>query len=58
MSLELLMGVVGVIVTILVIAGMILITPRGTTSSLSIAESRGVERAAPRTSAENQPIRP
>jgi hypothetical protein len=58
MSLELVMGVVGVIVTILVIVGMILITPGGTISSRSIAESRGVERAAPPTAAENQPIRP
>lgn len=32
MSLDLLIGIIGVVVTILVVAGMILITPHGTTT--------------------------
>ena len=41
MSLDVVIGLVGVIVTILVVVGMILITPRGVDSSQLPAESSG-----------------
>ena len=47
MSLDVVIGVVGVLVTILVVAGMILMTPRGLQSSRPPADSPGVEDEPP-----------
>ena len=51
MSLEIVIGVIGFVVTILVIAGMILLTPRGAVTSRSIAAAhrRPAEDGRPST---------
>ncbi len=51
MSLDLLIGVIGVLVTVLVVAGMILITPHGATTrprpADGAAADAGADAAAP-----------
>ena len=49
MSLDLVIGLVGVIVTILVVVGMILITPRGVDTSHALAEPPGINAVVPST---------
>ncbi len=46
MSLDLLIGVIGVLVTVLVVAGMILITPHGATTRPRPADGADAEDAA------------
>jgi uncharacterized iron-regulated membrane protein len=46
MSLDVLIGIIGVLVTLLVVAGMILITPRGAVPHRAHAEPRERERDA------------
>ena len=47
MSLDLVIGLVGVIVTVLVVVGMILITPRGVETRQRSAEPPGTKDVAP-----------
>ena len=47
MSLDVVIGLVGVIVTILVVVGMILITPRGVDTSHSLAEPPAINDVVP-----------
>ena len=49
MSLDVVIGMVGVIVTILVVVGMILITPRGVETSYSPAQPPSVDDVVPST---------
>ncbi len=46
MSLDLLIGVIGVLVTVLVVAGMILITPHGATTRPRPADGADAEDTA------------
>jgi hypothetical protein len=61
MSLDVVIGLVGVIVTILVVVGMILITPHGVETShvhsQSAAETPGVDDVAPPDARGDQPAR-
>jgi hypothetical protein len=54
MWLDLVVGVVGVVVTILVVVGMFLITPRGLEKPRPAAEPPGVADAAPPTPTASQ----
>ena len=58
MSLDVVIGLVGVIVTILVVVGMILITPRGVGTSQLPAEPPGSNDAVPPTATATQPALP
>jgi hypothetical protein len=49
MPLDVIIGLVGVIVTILVVVGMILITPRGVDTSRPLAEPPGIDDVASST---------
>jgi hypothetical protein len=59
MSLDVVIGLVGVTVTILVVVGMILITPHGVETShlhsQSVAETPGVDDVAPPTPVATSP---
>jgi uncharacterized iron-regulated membrane protein len=58
MSLDVVIGLVGVIVTVIVVVGMVLITPRGVDSSHFAAESPGSNDVAASTPRATQPARP
>ena len=58
MSLDVVIGLVGVIVTILVVLGMILITPRGVATSHPPAEPPGINDVVPSTPTATQPAPP
>jgi hypothetical protein len=58
MAPDVVIGVVGVIVTILVVVGMILITPRGVDASDSAGEPRGIGDLAPSTPTASEPALP
>ena len=62
MSLDVVIGLVGVIVTILVVVGMVLITPHGVETShllsQSAAEAPAGDDVAPSTPVSTQPARP
>jgi hypothetical protein len=58
MSLDVVIGLVGVIVTILVVVGMILITPRGVDSSQLPAEPPGSTDVEASTATATQPALP
>ena len=58
MSLDVVIGLVGVIVTVLVVVGMILITPRGVISSQLPAEPPGSNDVVASTATPTQPALP
>jgi uncharacterized iron-regulated membrane protein len=58
MSLDVVIGLVGVIVTILVVVGMILITPRGVDRSQLAAEPPGSKDVVASTATATQPTLP
>jgi hypothetical protein len=58
MSLDVVIGLVGVIVTVLVVVGMILITPRGVDSSHLPAELPGGNDVVASTPTPTQPALP
>ena len=58
MSLDVVIGLVGVIVTILVVVGMILITPRGVDSSQLPAEPPASTDAVASTATATRPALP
>jgi hypothetical protein len=58
MSLDVVIGLVGVIVTILVVVGMILITPRGIDSPQLPAEAPGSNDVVASTATATQPALP
>jgi hypothetical protein len=58
MSLDVAIGLVGVIVTVLVVVGMILITPRGVDNSRLPAEPPGINDVAASTPTATQPTLP
>lgn len=58
MSLDVAIGLVGVIVTVLVVVGMILITPRGVDTSHLPAEPPNSTDVAASTPRATQPARP
>jgi hypothetical protein len=58
MSLDVVIGLVGVIVTILVVVGMVLITPRGVDSSQLPAEPPGSNDVVASTPTATQPALP
>ena len=58
MSLDVVIGLVGVIVTILVVLGTIVITPRGVETSHPPAEPPGIDDVAPSTPTATQPSLP
>jgi hypothetical protein len=58
MSLDVVIGLVGVIVTILVVVGMILITPRGVETSHPREEPPGINDVVPSTPTADQPALP
>jgi len=58
MSLDVVIGLVGVIVTVLVVAGMILITPRGVDPSHLPAQRPGSNDAVASTPTPTQPALP
>ncbi len=58
MSLDVVIGLVGVIVTILVVVGLILITPREVETSLPPAEPPGTNDLVPSTPTATQPALP
>jgi uncharacterized iron-regulated membrane protein len=58
MSLDVVIGLVGVIVTILVVVGMILITPRGVDSSQLPVEPPGTNDVVASTATATQPALP
>jgi hypothetical protein len=58
MSLDVAIGLVGVIVTVLVVVGMILITPRGVDNSHLPAEPPGINDVAASTPTATQPTLP
>ena len=58
MSLDVVIGLVGVIVTILVVLGMILITPRGVETSHPPAEAPAINDVVPSTPTATQPALP
>jgi uncharacterized iron-regulated membrane protein len=55
MSLDVVIGLVGVIVTILVVVGMVLITPRGVDSSHFATEPPGSNDVVASTATATQP---
>jgi uncharacterized iron-regulated membrane protein len=58
MSLDVVVGLVGVLVTILVVVGMILITPRGVDTSHPPAEPPGSNDVVASTPTATQPALP
>jgi hypothetical protein len=58
MSLDVVIGVVGVIVTVLVVVGMILITPRGVDNSHVAAEPPGSNDVVAATATATEPALP
>ena len=58
MSLDVVIGLVGVIVTVLVVVGMILITPRGVIRSQLPAEQPGSNNVVASTATPTQPALP
>ena len=58
MSLDVVIGLVGVIVTIVVVLGMILITPRGVETSHPPAEPSAINEGVPSTPTATQPALP
>jgi hypothetical protein len=58
MPLDVVIGLVGLIVTILVVLGMILITPRGVETSHPPAEPPGINDVVPSTPTATQPALP